>query len=815
MLLTDKEDILKQWTLHFSTLLNQTSAVADEALEGIQQRPIILELDAPPNTAETVAAVKQLQTGKAPGPDGIPAEVFKAGGEVLITHLTRLFQVFWANGKLPQDFRDANIIHLYKNKGDRSSCDNHREISLLSIAGKILARTLLNRITKHILDDMVSESQCGFRKQRGTVDMVLAIRQIQEKCVEQHQDLHLLFIDLTKAFDTVNRPALWAILSKLGCPPRFVEIIRSFHDGMLGRVIENGDASDPFPVANGMLSAALAQTSAGVTVHYRTDGDFFNIRRLKAHSKVRQAVVRDFLFADDCALAAHSEEDLQELADCFATAAKMFGLTISIKKTEVLRQLAPNTTQPPPNITMDGNTLKNVESFKYLGSSINSAANLDDEVLCRISQASRVFGRLHTRIWQERGISTKTKLSVYRAAVLPSLLYGCETWTCYRRHIKKLDQFHLRCLRKILRVSWKDREPNQEILRRAGLTGNEAMLSQSQLRWSGHVTRMDDSRLPKQLFHAELSTGKRHRGGQRKRYKDSLKSTLKSYNIPVDGWQAMALDRPKWRATIREGKEIFENCRLQRLDEKRQARKTRVPDPSTAVSCDLCGKNPSLSDHINLLPVSVKIVGVYDILSNTAIPQPDALYVPNPVITNQTALHICVNCGGPHNPPSSIFVVVSSLILFKSLMNWMTISARSVVVHTFLHTSLPLRECTYIIFTLSSSQSYNAHFSSSEFDFCRARSTVEPLAHFETYITSAFARHDSVLPIFFGPEKAYDTTIVLPGNTQNHGLQQTQNLCALRCYKGLKYGHHQASCKAKPKQGVGSKAHSTEVTRGC
>ena len=233
MLLTDKEDILKQWTLHFSTLLNRTSEVTNEALESIQQRPMIPELDAPPNTAEVDAAIKQLQTGKAPGPDGIPAEVFKAGGETLITHLTRMFQVFWVNGQLPQDLRDANIIHLYKNKGDRSSCDNHRGISLLSIAGKILARIMLNRITKHILDDVVSESQCGFRKQRGTVDMVFAIRQLQEKCVEQHQDLHLLFIDLTKAFDTVNRAALWAILSKLGCPPRFVQIIRSFHDGMV------------------------------------------------------------------------------------------------------------------------------------------------------------------------------------------------------------------------------------------------------------------------------------------------------------------------------------------------------------------------------------------------------------------------------------------------------------------------------------------------------------------------------------------------------------------------------------------------------
>ena len=140
----------------------------------------------------------------------------------------------------------------------------------------------------------------------------------------------------------------------------------------------------------------------------------------------------------------------------------------------MLRQLAPNTAQPPPSITMDGNVLKNVDTFKYLGSCINSAANLDDEVLCRISRASQAFGRLHTGVWHERGISIKTKLRVYRAVVLLSLLYGCKTWTCYRWHIKKLDKFQLRCLRKVLRVSWKDHVPNQEILRRAEITGIEA-----------------------------------------------------------------------------------------------------------------------------------------------------------------------------------------------------------------------------------------------------------------------------------------------------------------------------------------------------
>ena len=109
------------------------------------------------------------------------------------------------------------------------------------------------------------------------------------------------------------------------------------------------------------------------------------------------------------------------------------------------------------------------------------------------------------------------------------------------------------------------------------------MLNLAQLRWSGHVTRMDDSRLPKQLFHAELSTGKRHKGGQRKRYKDVLKSTLKAYNIPVDEWQALAQDRPAWRAAICKGTKHFERSRLQSLDDKRSARKNRVPNPSTAV----------------------------------------------------------------------------------------------------------------------------------------------------------------------------------------------------------------------------------------
>ena len=117
----------------------------------------------------------------------------------------QLFQLMWQHETVPQDFKDASIIHLYKRKGNRQVCDNHRGISLLSIAGKILARVLLNRLNAHPEQGLLPESQRGFWKERGTIDMVCATRQLQEKCQEQHTDLHSTYADLTKAFDTVSR----------------------------------------------------------------------------------------------------------------------------------------------------------------------------------------------------------------------------------------------------------------------------------------------------------------------------------------------------------------------------------------------------------------------------------------------------------------------------------------------------------------------------------------------------------------------------------------------------------------------------------
>ena len=120
-------------------------------------------------------AVKGLKNNKAAGPDGIPAEVLKNGGHYMLHWLHCFMSCAWTSRQLPQQWKDANIIAIYKRKGDRAVCGSSRGISLLSVAGKVPARVMLRRLLTHVVD-VVPESQCGFRRQCGTTDMIFVAR---------------------------------------------------------------------------------------------------------------------------------------------------------------------------------------------------------------------------------------------------------------------------------------------------------------------------------------------------------------------------------------------------------------------------------------------------------------------------------------------------------------------------------------------------------------------------------------------------------------------------------------------------------------
>ncbi|KAL8587109.1 hypothetical protein ACOMHN_026077 [Nucella lapillus] len=150
-----------------------------------------------------------------------------------------------------------------------------------------------------------------------------------------------------------------------------------------------------------MLLSAFKDSDPGIQITYRTDGGILNTQRLQAKTKVTKSLVRDLMYADDCAIIAHSEDDLQRLTDTLSAATKHFGLTISIKKTEVTFQLSKGSTANMPEIKIDGKVLNNLDSFAYLCSSLSSSNSLDKEIYNRIAKASASYGRLHKRVWNE------------------------------------------------------------------------------------------------------------------------------------------------------------------------------------------------------------------------------------------------------------------------------------------------------------------------------------------------------------------------------------------------------------------------------
>ena len=304
--------------------------------------------------------------------------------------------------------------------------------------------------------------------------MIFPLRQLKEKCVEQQRSLYIAFMDLRKACDTIGRDRLWKLLTKFRCSLHLTNIIHQFHEGMKGHINICGELSDHFPINNGVKQGCVLAPvcldyslqlffrmpcQAGVFLQIRTDGRLLNLARLRAK---RDIIVHELQFANDCALVTHSLEDLQ-VTSHFASAAKDFGLTINLKKTEVLYQLAPGSSYVKPTFLIDDIHVNPDTKFCYLGSIVLSLASLDFEVESRTRIANFAFGQLKDHVWSEN-IKLATKSKVYRAVVISALLFGCEVWCPYQRHLHQIDQLQQHYLCSLMKITWWDNVPNTEVL---------------------------------------------------------------------------------------------------------------------------------------------------------------------------------------------------------------------------------------------------------------------------------------------------------------------------------------------------------------
>jgi hypothetical protein len=161
-------------------------------------------------------ALERMKVGKAMGLDGIPIKVWRCLGDLAIVWLTKLFNNIYRLNKMPEEWRRSILVPIYKNKGDIQSCTNYRGIKLMSHTMKLWERVIEHRLRG---TTRVSTKQFGIMPGRSTIEAIFLIRQVMERFREQ-KDLHMVFIDLDKAYDRIPRNVMWWALDKHKVPTK-------------------------------------------------------------------------------------------------------------------------------------------------------------------------------------------------------------------------------------------------------------------------------------------------------------------------------------------------------------------------------------------------------------------------------------------------------------------------------------------------------------------------------------------------------------------------------------------------------------------
>jgi DNA-binding protein H-NS len=583
---TTEEEINLTWLEHCQMLFNQPSEVGDitgylGVPKGVNEslaRPFVSE--------ELLVALKLMRFKKAPGNDTMPVEVFcLMESEHVLEEILKCYNYALETGNVDKGMRDVIITTLFK-KGSPLYCDNYRTLSLINHMGKVLEKMIQIRLTRYCEENRcLPESQNGFRNDRSTVDAMFISRLLASSAREKMINIYKVFVDLTKAYDKVNRSVLWVVLGNIGVPEKMIRLIRGTLDGSKASIRIKGKCEHSFDLNTGLKQGSVFSpllfniffgaiidawqrkcVDKGIPLMFNLKGDFMtlgNVRELAYNSHVS---ITDLLFADDAEFVATSPEDLQFMMKEFEEITLAFGQQVSVKKTKVMvvhKRLLPGehyVEDIPLNIVVDGQSLENVDVFTYVGGKENIRGDMDDEVAVRLSRMSAAFASLSDRVFMNPHIHLLTKLRIFDSVVISNGLYGCAIWNIKDKQIHQLDSWKFRHLKKILRCKWSDYCSYVDVIERIRKYGIkigtiEMTITRRRLLYLGHVMRMDDSRLPKKMLYGGINLGRRVTGGQETSYHKCLRDDLIKCKMPTvfEDLEKLALDKGDWLKKVEWG----------------------------------------------------------------------------------------------------------------------------------------------------------------------------------------------------------------------------------------------------------------------
>ena len=503
-MLYNTEDICRRWKEYCAGLFSRPGLTQQDMQKG-EEEPEVLE-------SEIRAAIKKLKTGKAVGMDEIPAEALQAGGSTTVKAMKRIIDIIWQRGTWPEDWIMSELVLLPKVPGTQD-CTKYRTISLISHASKILLEIIRQRL-QYYLRPEIAEEQFGFTSGKGTTDAILAVRNVIQKVAKRQdeEELWLLFVDYSKAFDSVFHDALWKTLKEFGVPQHLIWLLNKLYCNAKGVVRVQDQKTEPFRfekgVRQGCLISPLLFNTAGEKIMREVNSSLPE----RTGKIIGGQAIWNIRYADDTTLIASNREEIMAAAESLRQSSLGMGLHINSSKTSSM------TVHGNGAIKIQNDPIENVSKFKFLGSYITPDGDSCTDMKIRFGQARNIAASL-TDVWKSHDISLKLKVKLAKALVWSIALYGCESWTLRKTEQNMIQVFELWLWRRVLRVSWTERRTNEWIRAKVGIAAEQGMfqeVKQRKLRKYDHWKRRGDS-LVLATIEGEVS-GRGRRGRRRQEW---------------------------------------------------------------------------------------------------------------------------------------------------------------------------------------------------------------------------------------------------------------------------------------------------------
>ena len=385
------------------------------------------------------------------------------------------------------------------------------------------------------VDKEVGETQFGFRPGSGTREGIFFINIMAQKHIEINQDLYTCFIDYSKAFDRVHHDQLISCLERIGIDGKDIRIIANLYWHQKAAIRIDNELSPFTSIQRGVRQGCVLSP---YLFNIYTEFIFRESNELEG-TNVHGLNLNNLRYADDTALLATDQRDLQKIVSKVKEESSKAGLDMNVKKTKTMI-ISKQPKGKLLDIKVDNQSLEQVDKFKYLGTQISNDGKPDTEITNRISIAKSKFSSM-SKLMISRRLSIPTKLKILKCYVFSIFMYGAESWTLSKVLESRIEAFEMWCLRRIGNISWKDKVSNKDVLTKLN-TERQLLydIQRRKLMYYGHIKRRNN--ILTTACEGKLS-GKRPRGRPRNNWFGDVREWTK---LSAYECTSMAADRHLW-----------------------------------------------------------------------------------------------------------------------------------------------------------------------------------------------------------------------------------------------------------------------------